>query len=127
LSFSEGPLVTGILGGNLKVQRSNASCSTSVCCCLDGSSPSDADTCEMNKLSADQDRGDETPQFGCSLRPSSCDPTRSISVPTVFRDVLPPLPPTQGSSFPEDLEFFQTAIPIGLTGHEVLVFHPPCV
>lgn len=126
-SFCEVALKTGILGGNLKVQRSNATCSMSVCCCLDGSSPSDGDTCEMNKLSADQHRGEETTQFGCSLRPSNCDPSRSISAPIVFKDILPPLPPTQVSSFPEDLEFFGTSIPIGLAGHKVLVFHPPCV
>lgn len=126
LSFCEVPLKTGILGGSLKVQRSNATCSMSVCCCLDGGGPSDGDTCEMDKLSADQHRGAKTAQFGCSLRPSSCDPTRSISAPTVFRDILPPLPPTQVSSFPKDLEFFRSDIPIDLTGHKVLVFHPPC-
>lgn len=126
LSFCEVPLVTGILGGNLKMQRSNTACSMSVCCCLDGSGPSGGDTCEMKKLSADQHRGAETTQLGCSLRPSSCDPTRSISAPTVLKDILPPLPPTQVSSFPEDLQFGQTIIPIGLSDYKVSVFHPPC-
>jgi hypothetical protein len=127
LGFCGLPTVAGVFGSNPNVQEPKAACGMSVCCCLDGSDPSNSDACEMKKLSADEERGGATARFTCSLRPSNCDPTRGISVPTVFKDILPPAPSTQASSLPKKTDFDQTAILVTLSDYKVSIFHPPCV
>jgi len=125
LGFCGVPMVAGIFGSNLNVQTPKADCGMSACCCLDGTPASNRNSCEMKKLPVDEKQGGANARFGCSLFSSSCNATRGISVPTLFKDILPPSPSTHASSFPEDLQFGQTIISIGLSDYKVSVFHPP--